>query len=294
MDAKKVVVGIDTSTPSLAALRWAAGQARRHDAELQVLFAYHWRMPGAHFVTSAELEKAADELATLIVDEAVAEARELAPGLAAYGAAVLGSPARVLLNAAADATLLVVGHRGRGGFTSLLAGSVGVAVATHAPCPVAVVRGRADTATGGVVVGVDGSPSADHAIGLAFAEAAARGCGLVAVTAYTEPVPPWTADLPPIGYDPAAVRASLHEELVRHVAGWRDRYPGVPVAYTVEAGSTASVLTDQSRQAQLVVVGTRGRGGFAGLLLGSVGQQLLHHADCPVLIARGPTLDPTD
>jgi len=141
-------VGIDGSPHSLIALRWAALTAQRDGADLDVMFVYHWRMPGVRRATSRDIEEAAAGLATEIVDAAAAQARTIAPHLRASGRAVLGDPEPVLLRAAEQADLLVVGNRGRGGNACLLAGSVSVRLATHAPCPVAVVRGRSDVEAG--------------------------------------------------------------------------------------------------------------------------------------------------
>jgi nucleotide-binding universal stress UspA family protein len=161
-------------------------------------------------------------------------------------------------------------------------GSVSQQVATHARVPVVVVRGHA--APGGpVVVGVDGSPSTDAALGLAFDAAAARGTHVVAIRAY---VPPSPAVLPH-----SAVEAAVREMLAGSLAGWQDKYPSVRLESHLVVGRAAKVLVGASHTAQLVVVGSRGHGGFTGLLLGSVGQQLMHHAECPVLIAH-PTPDP--
>jgi len=199
---------------------------------------------------------------------------------------VLGDPAPVLMRAADDADLLVVGNRGRCGFAGLLAGSVSVQLATHVPGPLVVVRGRAGTVIGPVVVGVDAVGPAGDALAIGFGQAARRGCALTVVHAYGVPAPPWTVGLPPLGYDAAAVRAELRRELTAQVAPWCEKYPDVPVDCKVSQGSPGQVLTSQSRQAQLVVVGTRNRGRAGAMLLGSVGLQLLHHAHCPVLIAR--------
>jgi nucleotide-binding universal stress UspA family protein len=285
MNATGIVVGVDGSASSRTALRWAAAQAKRTNVPLRVLLAYHWRMPGV-FATSAELEQAAKDQAELVVEEAVAEARAAAPEVPVTGAAVLGNPAPVLLRAAEEAGLLVVGTRGHGGFTGLLLGSVSQQVATHAPGPVVVVRGRADAGGGPVVAGVDGSPGDDTVLAAAFEEASARGSALSAVRAFFSPAPPWTIGLPPLPYDAAAVKRFLNSEVEQSLAPWSAKYPHVPTEGLAVSGDPTNILVGLSHVAQLVVVGTRGHGGFTGLLLGSVGLHLLHHADCPVLIVR--------
>ncbi|GII24840.1 universal stress protein [Planosporangium mesophilum] len=284
-----VVAGVDGSAPSLEALRWAALEAQRRHVELEVVLAYHWRIPGAALAVSPELAEQVTDFATAVVDAAVAEARTTAPHARVHGRAVEGEPAPVLLEAVDGAGLVVVGSRGAGGFASLLTGSVSVRVATQAPCPVVIVRGRADDDIGPVVVGVDGSAPADAAAGLAFEEASRRGCALVAVRAFHVPLPPYTMGPPPLLPDPAEIGAGLRSELVGQLAKWRDKYSDVPVEYAVSQGSAAAALVDQSRRASLVVVGNRGHGAARGTLFGSVGLQLLHHADCPVLITRTRT-----
>jgi nucleotide-binding universal stress UspA family protein len=286
MKSNPIVVGVDGGAPSLTALHWAAAVASRRNAPLRVVLAYHWRMPGRRFATSAELQEAAQDQAELVVDEAMAEARNCAPGVTVTGAAVLGDTTAVLLRAATTASLLVVGTRSHYGFATALLGSVSQQVAMHAVCPVAVVRGRAGTAVGPVVVGVDSSPLTDEILAVAFEQASERGCGLSAVRAFTPPPPPRASDVPPLSYGAAAVRRHLLADLERDVAPWTEKYPAVPTECLAVEGDPTSVLVDRSRRAQLVVVGSRGHGGFAGLLLGSVGSHLLHHADCPVLIVR--------
>ncbi|NJC72334.1 universal stress protein [Planosporangium thailandense] len=286
MEMPKIVVGVDGSPASITALRWAAREAQRRGVELEVVLAYNSRLPGAPHRTSPHPLKEAVDFASSLMDAAVAEARTVAPHVRVHGAATLGAAAPTLLDAARNALLLVVGSRGGGGFASLLAGSVSIRVAAEACSPVAVVRGDPDNDTGPLVVGVDGSDSADLAVGIAFAEASRRGCAVKAVRAYHEPTMPVPAG-PPIDYDPAWLHAELRAEVIEQVSGWRDKYPDVPVEYVVDPGSPAGVLAAASEQAQLVVVGTRGHHSATGcLLMGSVGLQLLHHARCPVLIAR--------
>src|SRR2546423_4226286 len=134
------MVGVDSSTHSRSVLRWAAAEASRRGAALRVVFAYTDRVPGVHFV-DGQLRDLLRQNAERIVAEAVAEARAAAPGTTVSGSAEVGDPAPVLLHAALDAALLVVGSHGHGGLPGMLAGSISQQVATHAPEPAAVVRG---------------------------------------------------------------------------------------------------------------------------------------------------------
>jgi nucleotide-binding universal stress UspA family protein len=285
----EIIVGIDGSEPSRAALRWATAEAKRRGARLHVVLAYHWRWPGMHPNPNGELAATSRQLAGLAVDDAVKEARELAPDVEVRGDAMLGLPAQALIDLSPDAALVVVGSRGHGGFASLLLGSVSDQVAAHALGPVAVVRGRTDTGVGPVAVGVDGSPGSDVALAVGFEEAARRGCGVAAVAAYSAPASAHGLDLAPVVYDRDKLEADVTDQVNRGLAAWRDKYPDVPVETDVVFGQAAEVLVNASRQSQLVVVGGRGRGGFDRLPIGSVVRQLLHHADCPVLIARPGT-----
>jgi nucleotide-binding universal stress UspA family protein len=163
---------------------------------------------------------------------------------------------------------------------------VGQQVATHASGPVVVVRGRTGVEGGPIVVGADGSSGSDYAVGVAFEEAAARGTNLVAVRAYSLAPPPWGPDSPPFIENFEERRAEERQIVADQVGPWMDKYPDVPAETMAVVGHPAEVLGGLSSTAQQVVVGTRGHGGFTGLLLGSVGLQLLHHADSPVLVAR--------
>jgi nucleotide-binding universal stress UspA family protein len=286
MSGSKIVVGVDGSAGATAAVRWAAVEAALRGAELRVLTAYQREVPGRDFTASGQLQRAADDAAAAIVEAAVTQARSMGSSLDVRGSAVVGYPAPVLLRAGEDADLLVVGNRGRGGFAGLPFGSVGSQVATHATVSVAVVRGRAQAATGPVVVGVDDSPTAETTVGLAFAEAALRrDAALLAVTAYGEGFPPMPVGVP-LFVDEATIGKILGSQLTAQLAPWRAKYPDVPAEYEVVPGDAAAVLVQKSQQARLVVVGPRGRGGFDGLLLGSVGAHLVQRADCPVLVAR--------
>jgi len=287
MTYTEVVVGVDGSAPSRDALRWAAAEAGRRGLPLRVLLAYHWRIPGVRFASSAQLELAAQELAELTVEDAVAEATSVSPGLAVTGSAVLGGASDTLIGALHPTALAVLGSHGHHDVSAALVGSVSLQIATNAPCPVVVVRGRPHAVAGPVLVGVDGSPAAENALGVAFEHAASRGGDLLVARAFRPPEPPWLDSVRSAYYDPVAVEGELLADLHHTVASWRDKYPKVRVECHVIVGRPGAVLVDRSRRAALVVVGSRGYGGFVGLLLGSVSHHLLHHAECPVLVVRG-------
>jgi nucleotide-binding universal stress UspA family protein len=281
-----ILVGIDGSEASSAALRWAETEAQRRGAALHVVLAYDVQWPPVQPQQIDELETIAHEQAQSIVDETLKQITDRCPDLPVHGEATSGLPAQTLIELSRQAELVVVGSRGLGGFGSLLLGSVSDQVATHAHAPVVVVRGRTETGVGPVVVGVDGSPGAEYALGVAFDEAERRGCALTAVTAYSRPLSAPGIGVPPLVYDRDKLVNDLKSYLTGAVAGWQVKHPDVAVEIQVVSGQAAHILAQASTQARLVVVGTRGHGGFERLPLGSVGRQLLHHADCPVMIAR--------
>jgi len=286
-NAGDVVVGVDGSASSSDAVRLAARLAAERRRPLRVVHAFIWPLlraplgPSPYGPESGGLRHQAER----VVAEAVAEAEKAAPNIGVAGALVDGAAASVLLHEARRAALIVLGTRGLGGFGGMVIGSTAVQVAAHASCPVLVARGERDP-NGPVVVGVDGSDVSDLAIGFAMEEASRRGAELVAVHAFLHPVSLQPGDIVPLVYDENALETDEGRLLAESLAGWRDRFPDVPVRRKVVRGSAGRVLVEESKGAQLVVVGARGRGGFAGLLLGSVSHGLLHHAHCPVAIVR--------
>ncbi|MFF7213734.1 universal stress protein [Streptomyces sp. NPDC008238] len=263
-----VVVGVDGSTSSDAAVVQAAREAHRRRAKLRVVHAFTW--PSGP--TYAPLDPSP---LNRMAHDAAERARGAAPGTEVTGTVMLGGAVSVLTAESRAADLLVVGSRGTGGFLGMLLGSTAVSVAAHAECPVMVVR-EDPPHTGPVVLGVDGSPHGEDAIAFAFAEAALREAEILALHA-------WLPDYAP----PGTGVESAERLLSLALAGHGERYPDVTVRQEVGSGETREVLIEASRTAQLTVVGARGRGGFTGLLLGSVSQALLHHAHGPVAVVRG-------
>ncbi|MFC7549042.1 universal stress protein [Plantactinospora sp. GCM10030261] len=286
-----VVVGVDGSASALDAVRLAAREAWWRDRPLRIVHAFIWPLlrvpvgPSPYGPSEGGLRHQAERL----VAEAVDVAAKTVPDLPVDSAIVDGAAPPVLLRAARDAELLVLGSRGLGGVGDLLLGSTAVQVTAHATCPVLVARGE-QRVDGPVVVGVDGSAQSTRAIDVAFDEAAHRGAALLAVHSWPLPTPVgWMAP-----YDTDVLAEDEDRLLAEALAGGSERYPDVRVRRRVGPGDPGRMLVDESAKAQLVVVGARGRGGFAGLLLGSVSHRLLNSARCPVLVVRQAGTDGSD
>jgi nucleotide-binding universal stress UspA family protein len=280
-----VLVGVDGSDESLAAVDLAADEALLHNSPLRVVSAIHWTIDGT-VVRDARSE----------VDAAARRASRRHPGLLVTTAVLVGLPASVLVEQAAHAHLLVVGHRGRGGFATLVSGSVPAQVATIAPCPVLVARpatpGAQTEPEGPIVVGVDGGVHAARALRFGFEEASRRGVPLVAVQVWAEPPHPSNGNTDRVAAETAAAREAAAGILRTALADVRTAYPGVPVTTElIRSPDVEEALVQRSASASLTVVGSRGAGGLAGALLGSAGHALIHHAASPVAIVR-PDSDP--
>jgi nucleotide-binding universal stress UspA family protein len=290
MNARRtVVVGVDGSAEVLRAVRWAVPEARRHQAVLRLITAFAWSddrpvgLPGLGQAPCGEYLRTAAEKG---LAAAAAAAADVDPDLPVEQELVLGLPADVLHEQSQTAELLVVGDSGRGRIASALIGSTALSVAARSACPVVVVRGVPTTAEGPlpVVVGIDGTPLSEAAIAFAFDAAAGRSVSLVAVHTWRDEInDPALVEL--VDWQAAAEQAE--EVLAERLAGWAEKYPDVQVRRLVARGRAAHVLLDQAPRAQLVVVGSRGLGEIAGLVLDSVSNALVHKANCPVAIVRG-------
>jgi nucleotide-binding universal stress UspA family protein len=287
-----IVAGVDGSPHSVRALGWAAREASARGCPLRIVHAFLWPMYDVPLGSALDgpLDTAMHAAADGVLSDAVARARRAAPGLEVSAELTLGGATSALVDASHEASLVVVGHRGRGGLAGLLVGSVGVQTAAHAHCPVIVVRdgGHADIpgpATGHVVVGVDGSDMSSLAVDFAFAYAALHRLGVLAVHAHH--LPTSTApDYPRAATYPVDARGRPSRLLADALNRLRDRYPEVAVRQKVIHAAPADALLASSGGAALTVVGSRGRGGFTGLLLGSTSQDVLHHATGPVAVVR--------
>lgn len=281
---RAVVVGVDGSEGADLAVRWAAAEAARRQVPLRLVTAFPWAPGEAGHRTHGEAYRS-ELLAErqLHLDRVAEQAGALAPDVDVRHHVTVCHPNAVLGAESRRASLVVLGDRGLGAVSGLLVGSTAVALARGASCPVVVVRGDGLPAVDlPVVVGVDDTPACEDALALAFDAAAVRGVPLVAVHAW------WTSSYltPP---DPVDVRAdgdAQQRQLTDRLAGWTQQHPDVTVRQVLSRRPAAEVLLAEAAGAQLVVVGSGGRGALAGLVLGSVSQALLQHAACPVAVVR--------
>jgi nucleotide-binding universal stress UspA family protein len=286
---RKIIVGVDGSEGAASALRWAVEEAALRGDAVEAVLA--WGLLNQFHIPASKRDfdphyghEAAAEALRWYVDEAVGQSH-------ATRTTINDLPARALVDQATkvDADLLVVGGRHLGQLRSVILGSVAYGCLHTATCPVAVVReGMAHRrAEGGrVVVGVDGSDNARRALEWAVDEAARRGVPLEVVHSWHIP---YVGGMygPTISVDPAEFQQLARDELARVVASVDASALAEPPIQTLVNGGPAEALLKAARSADLVVVGSRGLGGFTGLLLGSTSSQVVHHATCPVVVVPG-------
>ncbi|GAA2607785.1 universal stress protein [Paractinoplanes durhamensis] len=282
MNARKIVLGYDRSSPSKAAARWALDEAARSGAVVEFFYAHEWPAwapaavtgPAAAVQPDGEIDRATRGM----LDEAVTDARHSHPTVRTAVSIVYDGAARTLIERSHEAGLIVLGSQGHSVVNGLL-GSVSAAVSASARCPVIVVRGvqAADTP---IVVGVDGSAWGQAALAFATEEAAARHVPLRVVRAWS-PVTDPRIGTPEVGEAERRSFGDLVDE-------WRQKHPEIEIVAEAVMQHPAAALTELSAVAQLLVVGTRGRGPIRGLLLGSVSQHLLRHAACSVAVVHEP------
>lgn len=282
-----ILVGVDGSEASTGAVRWAAKTAELEGSDLKIIGVYDVRTsnyaPG--LIIPQDVIEAVRQDASDAVNAAVAVAKEAAPSVTAQGSITDGDAAHVLLELGKDASAIVLGTRHLGSVRGLFLGSVSTSVAAHAHGRVGVVAGPGGD--GPVVVGVDDSPVSDAAVAEAFRQASLRGVPLLAVHTWT----PLDADaLHGYGIEPDEISRMSDEALEalgERLAGYAADYPDVTVKHAVLPDEPAKAVLDAAgKDASLIVVGSRGRGGFKGLLLGSTSQKVLQAAEVPVLVVR--------
>ena len=291
---KPILVGYDGSSSSERALHWALDEARRRHLAVTVLHAQPsdgvlTGLGMGYYNPDGDLRLEAEAL----LAEAARTAHDWAPDVVTTTRLDSRPPAVALLDAMGDAEMVVVGSRGNGGFTELLVGSTSLHTATHGKVPVVVVRadptGLEGPEAGRIVVGVDGSDAAQDALRVAFDEAELRHVGVTAVRGWE------SGYFDTAGSKSGAIPLHVEEEVVlpgeraaleESVAPWRSKHPDVDVRTELVHGDAAGALVKAAGGAELLVVGSRGRGGFRSLLLGSVSHAVLHHATCPVVVVR--------
>lgn len=288
-----IVCAVDGSDASATAAKWAANTAVKRGIPLRLVSSYS--MPqflyAEGMVPPQELYEDLEAETLKKIEEATRIAVEFVPGVDVSHQIEEGSPIDMLLDLSEQATMIVMGSRGLGGLSGMVMGSVSAAVVSHAACPVVVVREdnhvTEETKYGPVVVGVDGSGVSQKAIENAFKEADARGAELIAVHTWMDmQVQASLAGLSAAQQQWQVVEEEQNALLGHRLAGWQERYPDVRVTRVVTRDRPVRALADASEGAQLLVVGSHGRGGFKGMLLGSTSRALLQAAPCPMMVVR--------
>jgi nucleotide-binding universal stress UspA family protein len=284
-----IVVAVDGSPASNAATCWAARDAAMRNIPLTVVSVVTTptaTYPPVPFPDSLGVwledkgrEAAAD--AVKIAEDAMPSDRQVA----VKSEVVYSTPAQALVKMSDEAEMVVVGSSGRGALARGVVGSVSSSVVRHANCPVAVIRDEGllmpDPQHAPVLVGIDGSEVSELATAIAFDEASRRGVDLVALHAWSDVT---VFELP--GLDWSAVGSEAERSLAETLAGWQERYPDVTVHRMVVCDRPARQLIEKSESAQLLVIGSHGRGGFSRMMLGSVSNTVVHSVRIPVIVAR--------
>lgn len=283
-----ILVGVDGSAESDAAVRWATCEAVMRAMPVTLMHVV------APVVVGWPVGQLYDEMPQWqkdVAQQAIDRARNtLTASLGESDApdvrieTIYADVVPTLIEASKQASLTVVGSQGMSALGRMLMGSLTTALIQHAHSPVAVIRSDAERVVepnADVLVGIDGSPASDAATALAFDEAARRGVELVALHAWSD-----VGVFPILGMDWRDREKQGEEVLAERLAGWQEQYPDVGVQRSLVCDRPAYWLLEASERAQLIVVGSRGRGGFAGMLLGSVSSAVAHSAKVPVIVVR--------
>lgn len=283
-----VLVCVDGSEASDAAIAWGAREAAMRHLPITLLHAVPpivvgWPV-GQLYSEMPDWQK--DKAQTVIeraYKTATASLGESTPP-ETHTKMVYSNVLPALIEASKDAWMIVVGSEGLGTLGRLLLGSVATGLLHHAHCPVAVIRSEESAiqdSTAPVLLGVDGSPASEAATALAFDEASRRGVPLKALHVWSD-----VGVFPLLGMDWNERESQGQEMLAERLAGWQEQYPDVHVERLLFCDTPSRWLLQESEEAQLVVVGSRGRGGFTGMLLGSVSSAVAQAAKVPVIVTR--------
>ena len=292
-----IIVGIDGSAAAQAALTWAAKDASRRKAALHLVqsFFVSIEYAGPGMMVPPQVFDDARKWAQRSLGDARIDALKVDPDLVVMTTVHAERPFVALRNASKSALLTVVGSRGMGMMSEILLGSVAMNLATHAHSPLVVVHADPHgeplppaAPDAPVMVGLDGSPESDSALAFALEEASLRGVPLVAVHSWDDAPLNGFQRVYALEMDRTVIDEDERRLLAEQLAGSATRYPDVKIRQLVERGHAGASLlrTSQDIPPCLLVVGSRGRGGFAGLLLGSTSHRLVIHASCPVAVVR--------
>ncbi|MEU4223117.1 universal stress protein [Nonomuraea sp. NPDC026600] len=277
-----IVVGVDGSASGFHAVEWAADDAFRMRAPLRGVFVVEGWPHEVPQIPAPEWDEALIENARKVLAEAEEIARGRQPTVEVGTELIRGTPAAALREQAGDATELVVGSRGLGGFAGAVLGSVSTNVAGQVPVPVVVVRPGPAAVHGEIVVGLDGSPACEPALAYAFRQAELRGSTLRAVYAWSLPF----AFAAGFSCDFEALRETNQRVADDQLASWREKYPQVKVITDVRCAHPVKTLAAAGDRADLLVIGSHGRSAIRSIVLGSVSRGVLHHAQCAVAVVR--------
>ncbi|MEV0584521.1 universal stress protein [Nonomuraea sp. NPDC050310] len=279
-----IIVGVDGSRASHAAIEWAADDAARTKRPLCLVHAVdRWPYQVQRFPAAPDWPDPLLRGGQKVLAEAERIARARQPHVEVSAELREGAPAAELRERAAGVDEIVLGSRGLGGIAGAWLGSVSTHVAGQAHCPVVVVRAGQGPVTGRIVVGVDDSPECEPALEYAFAQAVLRGATVHAVHGWQLPN---RLHAPELSIDMDEIRTAQHQVVTDRLAALKEKCPQVEVVEHLQFEHPVDALSRASAEADLVVVGSRGRGAVGSVVLGSVSRGVLHHARCAVAVVR--------
>lgn len=279
--AEKIIIGVDGSEQSRSALGWGLQRATERGASVELLHVADDSFLSESVAFLSEAQRASEQM----LEAEVAYAKSLGFEGEVVGTAVVGHPIAEVEEASKHADLLVLGAHEGSKWAGSFFGTRAVKIAAVAHCPVAVIPIQAEDPTKGVVVGIDGSEASKDAIAYAAEEASRRRTDLTAVYAWMPPLTPgleylWSEELV------ESQRSAAEEAIAIGVAGLSSRYPDLEVHREIVQAAPVAALVQAGEGAELLVVGSRGRGAISRLLLGSVSHGVLQALPCPIIVTR--------